>query len=403
MIYRIIAFLIGYVRIEVENSERLISLLVRDGRSLGRITPHESSTTIELISLSRKKIISLSESVDAKIISEQKYGLPYILLRYKSRIGIWIGVPVFLFLIYYPSLFIWNIKITGSLTVSPEEIICALENEGLRIGSRTSRLDLPKISTNVLLKNSDISWMAINVSGTCANVVLRENISEKSTGEDTPTNLVAACDGLIERVELYSGQAEVGAGQSVHKGQVLVSGFYQGRNESVYKLERSLGKVYARTTKGVIESVPLVGTRQAPTGNSTVYSSFYFFGKEFSFASDQSDPYERSRVSQSSSRIMFFGYPLPIGISKIEYTELADAEFRITEDEAAAICERSIANRLSKLLKNAQTLGLSKSSSCDGLVYTIQIKVYCIEDIAQSVPISDRPSINRSHLPQKEE
>lgn len=399
MIYRIIAFLIGYIRIEVENSERLISLLVRDGGSLGRATPHENTTMVELLSLSRRRFISLCKSVGAKTISEERYGLPYILLRYKSRMGVWIGVPVFLFLVYYPSLFIWDIKVIGSTAVSPESVICALENEGLCIGSRMSRLDLPKISTNVLLKNSDISWMAINISGTCANVVLRESVTEKDTSEDTPTNLVAVCDGLIERVELFSGQAEVSAGQSVHKGQVLVSGFYQGRNESVYKLEKSLGNVFARTNKNVIESIPLVGTRRSPTGNTTVYSSFYFFGKEFSFASDQSDPYEHSQISQNSSRLMFFGHPLPIGISKTEYTELADAEFRISEDEAAAICERSIANKLSKLLENAQTLGISKSYSCDGLLYTIQIEVYCIEDIAQSVPISDRPSTNKSHLP----
>lgn len=399
MIYRIIAFLIGYVRVEVENSERLMSLLVKDGGSLGRITPYENTTRIEFLSLSRKRFISLCENVGAKIISEDRCGLPYILVRYKSRIGVWIGVPVFIFLIYYPSLFIWNIKITGSLNASPEEIISNLDYEGLRIGSHISRLDLPKISTNVLLKNSDISWMAININGTCANVVVRDSVIEKSTREDTPTNLVAVCDGLIERVELFSGQAEVSTGQSVHKGQVLVSGFYQGRNESVYKLERSIGNVYARTTRNVIESVPLVGTRPSPTGNSTIFSSFYFFGKEFSLTSDQSDPYKRSKVFQSSSRLMFFGHPLPIGISRIEYTELTDAEFRISEAEAAAICERSVADKLSKLLKDAQTLGISKSSSCDGLLYTIQIEVYCIEDIAQSVPISDQLSTNKSHLP----
>lgn len=400
MIYNIIAFLIGFVRIEVEHSERLISALMRDSGSVRRIIPNENTTVIELLSLSRKRFISLCNSVGVKIISEKKSGLPYILLRYKNRIGIWIGVPVFMLLIYYPSLFIWDVKIVGSTTVSPEQVIYALEEEGLCIGSRIEDLDPANIATHVLLKNSKISWMAINISGTCANVVLRERVDEKNTSDDTPTNLIATCDGLIERMEIYSGQAEVSAGESVRKGQVLVSGFYQGRNDSVYKLESSDGKVYARTTKNVVESLPLVGTRPSPTGNTAVYSSFYFFGKEFTLAKNQSDPYENSNITQTSSRIMFFGHPLPIGISKIQYTELADTEFRISETEAAAICERTAASKLSEMLKGAQTLEISKSSSCDGLLYTIRFEVYCIEDIAKSVPISDsRSSTNKSHLP----
>lgn len=389
MIYRIFTFLVGRVTFELEYSERLLSAIVRSDNSFGKMISCGDTIKIDLPSLSRKRFLALVSAADARILSEVRSGLPYILLQYRRRVGVLLGIPIFLFLIIYPSLFIWEINISGSSAVPTELILDALAKEGLGVGCRTHDIDVAEISTRTLLECDGLSWMAINISGTTAEVVVRESVKPSTPLDDkTPSNLVAVCDGIIERIELISGQSVVSAGQTVRGGQVLISGFYEGRDGSTYTLEPSVGKVYARVKKVISESVPTFGSKLMPTGRVTSYRSFYFFGKEFALPCDKSDPYENSSVIRDAERLIFFGHPLPIGINTVCYAEQAESEFSLSDDAATAICEKKLASALSSALADAETLEITKSVSCDGAVCKIRVEVYCIANIAQSVPIS---------------
>lgn len=389
MIYRIFAFFIGRITFELERSERLLSAIVRSDDSFGKITHCGDKLKIELLFPSRKRFLEVASAADARILSETRSGLPFILLRFRGRIGVLLGIPIFFFLIIYPSLFIWEINVSGSSATSTETILAALAKEGLSVGCRIHDIDVAETSTRALLECDGLSWMAINISGTTAEVVVRDAVTPNADSSDkTPSNLIATCDGVIERIELISGQAVVSTGQTVRGGQVLISGFYEGRDGLTYTLEPSVGRVYARVRKVIDESVPTFGSKLMPTGRATSYRSFYFFGKEIALPGDVSDPYENSRKSSDADRLAFFGHPLPIGINTMTFSEVIEGEFTLDDDEATKLCEKKITKALSAALADAETLEITKSVSCDGAVCKIRVEVYCIENIAKGVPIS---------------
>ena len=52
--------------------------------------------------------------VKCKIEILKKYGLPFIIARYKNRYGILLGVIIFFTILHFMSGFIWNIEVEGN-------------------------------------------------------------------------------------------------------------------------------------------------------------------------------------------------------------------------------------------------------------------------------------------------
>ena len=388
MLYRIFAFIVGFYRFTLPKSEKLLTELMLSGKAFGTASASGESMTIDVISLSSVGFRKIVSDTGFRITSEEKIGLPFVLMRYRKRAGIYIGAALFVFLLYFPSMFIWEINVTGGKAVAPETVLDGLEKQGLTIGSPIRQLDVNKICTDYLLSDGSLSWISINIIGTKAEVVVRDFTESDPETEKNPSNLIAECDGFIDSIELFSGQAVVASGDSVHKGQVLVSGFYQGRNESVYRLEHSDAHIYARIVKNYTETVPLIGEKPITTGRVTKYRFIFFFGKKLSFFGDHSDPYESSEAKTSLQKLTVFGHALPIGFVTVEYRETVMKDFSIDEKEAEKLAEKRMADRISSEMPNAQVLSVTQSVSCDGAVYTLHSRIYCIDDIAKQVPIT---------------
>lgn len=388
MLYHIFAFFVGFYRFTLPKSEKLLTELMLSGKAFGTASADGENMTIDVISLSSAGFRKIVSGTGVRITAEEKIGLPFILMRYNKRVGIYIGVALFVFLLYFPSMFIWEINVTGGKAVAPEAVLSGLEKQGLSIGSPIRRLDVNKICTDYLLSDGSLSWISINIIGTKAEVVVKDFTESGSEIEKSPTNLIAKCDGFIDSIELFSGQAVVASGDSVHKGQVLVSGFYQGRNESVYRLEHSDAHIYARIVKNYTEVVPLIGEKPVTTGHATKYRFIFFFGRTLSFFGDYSDPYENSEAKKSLQKLTVFGHALPIGFITVEYRETLMKDFSIDEKEAKKLAEKQMADRISSEMPDAQILSIAQSASCDGAVYTLHKRIYCIEDIAEQFPIT---------------
>ena len=142
---------------------------------------------------------------------------------------------------------------------------------GLSRGSWKESLDVQKMAILLRQQYEQIGWAAINLVGGVAEV----DISERQEGEEIvesnePCNVVAARGGQIVRMEVYDGQRVRQDGETVKKGDLLVSGVVaNSKNKTI--LRHAEAKVLAEYSQSHEVSVPLTQTLKVPQGGMENY------------------------------------------------------------------------------------------------------------------------------------
>ena len=135
-------------------------------------------------------------------------------------------------------------------------VLRTLEKYGVALGAR-SRIDQEALRNQVLLELPDVVWLTVNMRGCTAHVQVVERQRPPHLYADGEiTNVVAARDGLVTKIQALDGQAQVMAGTTVTAGQVLISGVVDS-DQRGYRLLHGMGQVWARTWYELSVSVPL--------------------------------------------------------------------------------------------------------------------------------------------------
>ena len=140
----------------------------------------------------------------------------------------------------------------------------ALKTIGVREGDKVT-IAMPNCPQAIYL------FYAINLVGGVAEV----DISERQEGEEIvesnePCNVVAARGGQIVRMEVYDGQRVRQNGETVKKGDLLVSGVVaNSKNKTI--LRHAEAKVLAEYSQSHEVSVPLTQTLKVPQGGMENY------------------------------------------------------------------------------------------------------------------------------------
>ena len=125
---------------------------------------------------------------------------------------------------------VWDIRIEreeGDSDFSSALILEELEEAGLAVGDRWSRIDRDGVETALLSSSSHIGWVSITRTGAVAHVKVREKTKfrgEPVAEEDGYANIVAAFDCVIEEITVVRGFAVVSVGDTVRAGDLLISG-----------------------------------------------------------------------------------------------------------------------------------------------------------------------------------
>ena len=125
-------------------------------------------------------------------------------------------------------------------------------------------LDRKAIAQRALRGLEELSWMSINLYGTRLEVVVREAVESPEIMDDEGFYDVSSeADGIITQVEPLAGEAAVQEGDTVARGEVLISGLisiqppqYSDQPVRYYPVH-ARGRVYARTWRTFEAAIPL--------------------------------------------------------------------------------------------------------------------------------------------------
>ena len=223
MLNQIVNRLQGQVRIRVETPfpERVLNLC--GARNLAFWDMEWESETAFTCRLNRRDYYALRRVVkqlDCRLTVVRKEGVPFFLGRFRRRHALLAGLTLCSALLFFGSFFIWDFTVEGNQRVTDEEILRALQRQGVGIGTFGISLDTEDIRNHVLLEIPELLWITVNVSGCRAYVEVRERVeAPEPVDEREPTNVVARRDGLILDIQAMDGVRCVLPGTSVEAGR----------------------------------------------------------------------------------------------------------------------------------------------------------------------------------------
>ncbi len=375
------------LRVTGPRPERMLNIMAGEGIWFARTCRSGDSIDFTVLHHELKRVRRLAAQAYFETELLRHAGLPTIAHRVKRRFALYIIPPLCLLAVFVISLFIWEIEITGSETVSDAQLLSVLEENGVGIGTFGLTIDRELLRDKVIDSIPKISWMTVNVSGCKAEVIVRERVDRPETVDlKKPTDIIAARTGLICEMSVFEGLRKAEKGTTVLKGELLISGTMPslaGRTRLVH----SQGIVKARTWYEFSEKIPLEYISKRYTGETKTKKSLiignyrlnlYFNGGISLDACDKIIYKERLSLPG--------GMLLPIQIVTAEYREYIPETARMLPEDAEAILKNGLTKRLQEQT-SGEPLSLEFETAQNDDFITVTLRAECMEDIGLSVPI----------------
>lgn len=391
MLNELVNRLRGQVRVRAECAfpERVLNLC--GARDLAFWDLKWESPTAFTCRLSRRDWHALrraAKNLDCALTVVGREGAPYFLFRFRGRRALLAGLTLCALGLFFGSFFVWEFHVEGNQTVPTEEILRALEKNGVHLGSFGLALDGEDIRNHVLLDVPGLSWLTVNVSGFRANVQVRERIpAPELVDERTPTNVVARRPGMVLQVQALDGVAAVLKGTTVTEGQLLISGV-EDTDTFGARVLAGMGSVTARTWYSLTTAVPLTAAEKQYTGREKTGVSLVFGTHRVKFFTNSS--IEGAEYDKITTRTPWrvLGLPLPVALVTETWRFYETAPAERDQAEAQADAEQVLTAYLHSLV---DPYGTVRSTLCTsrrrGDTLLVTLSAECEEQIGRQVPI----------------
>ena len=182
-----------------------------------------------------EKIMEIAKKTQVEVQILQKHGLPFWLDKVKLHSYFFAGAVMALFLLFYLSGCLWNVQFDGNCYYGKEKIERFLSEKNIRCGMRMSDIDCAALSADIRSSFPRVTWASCEIDGCDLIIHIKENILiEEDTEQITGAyDLVAEKDGIVEKILIRQGIAQVETGQSVKKGDILISGYIPIENDAM--------------------------------------------------------------------------------------------------------------------------------------------------------------------------
>lgn len=398
-------YLRGYVIVEVSGYtlEKFMNLAIGHQNNFWNIKRKDGkiylSTTIEGF----KRLKPYAKKARCRLRIIEKRGIPFLRFKYRKRVMFTVGVFLFIGCICLLSSFVWLVEVEGCERLNDTEVIETLEDAGYKAGKLKARLDLRQAEQKLINTYPDIIWTGIKFEGTKLVVEVTESVPKPPIhSQNTPCHLVAKNDGLITYIATDKGMPHVKKGDTVKKGDVLVSGSMTlgEENPSLY-LTHAQAKIKAKTGYALEASMPLEAVQKVYTNRVSTQCDLRLFDLRIPFLrSHTKENYgfydEVITVKQFKLTNQF---PLPFYFEKEQKLEYTPYKKPIDEEAAKEKLYGTLYDALLKKIdKDAKVLYHEVIYSKDNNRLVAKLQAIVEEDISEALYLTPQEMIPQSEV-----
>ncbi len=220
----------GYVSFTASDGfhERFINLCAKNGILLWNLDIKEDILTACTSVKHYKKIKTCAVRSGTITKINEKHGLPFFAAKHRRRVGLLYAAVFAVSFLAVMSTMVWSIDISGNNRVTDEQILEVLEQAGVRHGALRKSIDPAYARFYSLEKLPDLSYLTVNLIGSCIQVKVSEHAPEPTKPNTAaPCNVVSTVDGQIVTLEVYHGTKLYKSGEAVRAGEVLAGGYIE--------------------------------------------------------------------------------------------------------------------------------------------------------------------------------
>lgn len=332
--------------------------------------------------------VKLGNRCGAEIRVLRRRGFLHFLGRFRKRAYLLLIPLPFLVSFTILSTFLWQIDVSGNVTVSKAEILTALESVGVYPGVSGLSLDNPQIRSRIQAMVSDLIWCTVQVHGSRALVVVRERRKPpKIVDEDAACEVAAKKTGTIDELHVLEGKALVQRGDTVLQGQTLISGQLADRQEQI-RYVHAMGRVFAWTWYENSMEIPLKTQEKAYTAEEKTHYSLKIGDLRLNFYNDSSISQGCYDRITKEMRAELFGLALPVSLVKTEFRAYRLISREASEEEVSGLLETRLLQWLRQIAPEAELLQTWFSCETANGLLRVHMLAQCREDIAGEREIS---------------
>ncbi|MCQ4771108.1 sporulation protein YqfD [Intestinimonas massiliensis] len=341
-----------------------------------------------------KKARTLAEKVMCQAKAARRAGVPFFLAKFRRRYAFLAGLALAVAAVCVLSRFILTIEVTGNRAVSTAVILSELNRQGVRVGAYGPSIDEKVVSQEALLRIPALSWMAVNLHGTRAEVIVREKVPKPDIVDRTvPSHVVSAATGIITHMEVLEGQPLFQEGDTVLAGEILISGVIDvpepqyADTDLGTRITHAMGNVWARTWRTLEAQIPLEAQVKRYTGEEVTRYSLGILDRRLNFYGNSGislDKYDK--ITSSHSLTLPGGRVMPLVLRAERYRGYATEPVALDAEAARTLLEERLLERLDGLVgEDGEVLRTDFTVREENGILVVTLLAECREQIGRVV------------------
>lgn len=341
-LFKFWSYIVGYVIISVEgqNLEKLINMAIGRGINLWDTSLAKESYMVAKVRVSGFMALRhIARKLGCRLKIRGKRGLPFFYAKLGKRKMLAIGALGSILTLYVLSSFIWFVEVKGNDKISSAKIIDLARDNGLTRGVLKWQIDSDRIEKDLGNQIPQIAWISIEIKGIKAVIKIAEKVYGEKKELVKQAHVVAGKDGVIQEVLVLTGIATVKDGDTVKKGQILISGIIEAPPEAKEteklpleeqkptvepKFLKAEGIVRARVWYRGYGEAPIVEEGLRPTGNTASNLSIKIGTKEIVLKGPKVHGFKAFKKAKKVKKVPGWrNMTIPVEVITTNYYELA--------------------------------------------------------------------------------
>ena len=316
-------------------------------------------------------------------LSETK-GLPGIIYRNRKRYGVFAAFAFCLFLFLFSCGRIWDIQLEGVDQEDAQAVLTMLSEEGVKPGVAFRSLDFSAIENALRQKNGQVAWINIHRRGTLLVVNTVSDRGDEENAVIPPGNLVASESCIVTAVSPKRGLPVVKVGDTVRRGELLVSAV-----QADGTLSGAAGEVLGLVRGEICVFVPTHEEQTVKKRGRLARVSIDFFDFSINIFKNYRNMQNDCDIIRVDRRLSLSGrLQLPIYLHLSYFEESHRLDIERTEAEAVQLAAVRLRSSFSEILRDGSIEGMKTVGEWKDGGYEMKAYYEQIKNIAVLVPIT---------------
>ena len=326
----------GKIKFEVVSGLycEFIGELVDKGLCIWSVESTEFGITAVCFAADYKEIAGIAKKYQCRTKIIGKKGFYFRFRKILNRKGLLCGtVLVFLYLFLFSHI-IWRVDVISPSENITQDVYSLLYANDVCAGSIFNQEKNSDIRQQIFINVDNVGYVTMNFSGGILTCKVDPAINKLPYLENsTSGNIVASESGIIEDLRVYKGFSQVQRGQSVYKGDVLVSATYIDRNGT---LQQVMPRAYIKALceKEYVAVIDYEKDIAVRTGETETEKNIKILGKSIRVRKADIKKWQKYDTEKYCRNVSFMGFMLPVTTETVKYYNKRD--MHIIRDEKTA-------------------------------------------------------------------